>query len=301
MQRVPALPLFIVTGASGAGKTTISGPLSRRLPDFEVFDADIILHVAALGGDNWQNAWLQLAYAIALNGRATVLLSSWLPAQRLAEVTTGAVFHDGPGDLTRARARLAWYPRDVWLYLLACQWQRIGQEEAFPGRCAEAGDDLGAAVVTARLARDLMRLWLLMHRCYPPYSKWLGTAFARLPQTAGLAAALAAAISATESRFREQQLGNAYEAVATRHNRLGFTPPLDTRTRRFYDRPYQVIDATRFAAALREQITDPQVRQLPPIGAVDQFTDSTNAAGDLRFLRAVIKAAMQAAGAPPGE
>ena len=46
------------------------------------------------------------------------------------------MFHDGAGELTRTRARLAWYPRDVWLYLLACQWQRIGQEEAFPGRCA---------------------------------------------------------------------------------------------------------------------------------------------------------------------
>ena len=41
-----------------------------------------------------------------------------------------------------------------------------------------------------------MRLWLLMHRRYPPYSKWLGTAFARLPDCAGLAAALAAALSA---------------------------------------------------------------------------------------------------------
>jgi gluconate kinase len=81
VQQVPALPLFVVTGASGTGKTTITGPLSQRLPDFEVFDADIILHVAALGGDNWRNTWLQLAHAIALNGRATVLLSSWLPAQ----------------------------------------------------------------------------------------------------------------------------------------------------------------------------------------------------------------------------
>ena len=47
-----------------------------------------------------------------------------------------------------------------------------------------------------RLARDLMRLCLLMHRRYPPYSKWLGTAVARLPDTAGLTASLTAAISA---------------------------------------------------------------------------------------------------------
>jgi hypothetical protein len=50
----------------------------------------------------------------------------WLstPTQRLTEITEiteGAVFHDGPGALTRARAALAWYPDDVWRYVLACQ------------------------------------------------------------------------------------------------------------------------------------------------------------------------------------
>jgi hypothetical protein len=29
--------------------------------------------------------------------------------------------HDGPGDLTRAREALAYYPHDLWLYLLAAQ------------------------------------------------------------------------------------------------------------------------------------------------------------------------------------
>ena len=116
VQQVPALPLFVVTGASGAGKTTITGPMSKRLPDFEVFDADLILHVAALGGDNWQNTWLQLAYAIALNGRATVLLSSWLPAQLEplpARTLIGPIHFcnlDCPDDVLAARlgSRPAW-------------------------------------------------------------------------------------------------------------------------------------------------------------------------------------------------
>ena len=80
--------------------------------------------------------------------------------------------------------------------VLSCQWSRIAEEEAFPGRCAEAGDELGSAVVTARLARELMRLWLLMHRRYPPYSKWLGSAFAQVPGGAGLGRHLAAALAA---------------------------------------------------------------------------------------------------------
>ena len=238
-------------------------------------------------------AWLD--GRLGFDPRQAVTLLDWLavPAQRLAEFTGGEVFHDGPGELTRARAAVAWYPHDVWLHLLACQWQRIGQEEAFPGRCAEVGDDLGSVVVTARLARDLMRLVLLMHRRYPPYSKWLGTAFARLPGTSGLTASLTAAISADGWHVREQHLRDAYETVAALHNQLGLTASLDSHTRGFYDRPYQVIGAARFTAALREAITDPQVRRLPLTGAVDQFVDSSDAAGDLRFLRTCARAAVR--------
>jgi hypothetical protein len=58
--------------------------------------------------------------------------------------------------------------------VLVCQWARIGQAEAFPGRCAEAGEELGSAIVTARLACDLIRLRLLMRRRYPPHSKRVG-------------------------------------------------------------------------------------------------------------------------------
>jgi hypothetical protein len=60
--------------------------------------------------------------------------------------------------------------------------------------------------------------------------------------------------------------------------------------RGFYDRPFQVLGAARFTAALRETITDPVIRRLPPVGAADQFTDSTDAAGDVSFLRACVSA-----------
>jgi hypothetical protein len=70
------------------------------------------------------------------------------------------------------------------------------------------------------------------------------------------------------------------------HNQLAVTPPLDTATRPFFNRPYQVIRAGRFVTALRGAIADPRIRQLPLTGAVDQFTDSTDATRDLGFLRA---------------
>ncbi|WP_202870597.1 DUF4037 domain-containing protein [Kribbella sp. VKM Ac-2571] len=91
----------------------------------------------------------------------------------------------------RVRDALAWYPDQIWRWTLACQWSRIAQEEAFVQRTHEVGDELGSRVVAARLVRDLMRLAMLQARTYAPYSKWLGTAFARLGHPDGLDVALA--------------------------------------------------------------------------------------------------------------
>ncbi|GAA1793579.1 DUF4037 domain-containing protein [Luedemannella flava] len=201
----------------------------------------------------------------------------WLamPWQKLAEVTGGEVFHDGLGALEPVRARLAWYPDDVWRYVLACQWQRIAEEEPFVGRAAEAGDPIGAGVLAARLVRDVMRLYLLMNRRWPPYGKWLGTAYGRLAGASELTEALWGVLTAGHDAAREARLCRAYEMIAELHNELGLTEPLDPTTRYFHDRPYGVLDAGRFGAALVARITDPRVRELPLVGAVDQFVDST--------------------------
>jgi hypothetical protein len=79
-------------------------------------------------------------------------------------------------------------------------------------------------------------------------------------------------------------------AVAEAQNGLGLSEPPDTSTRLYYDQPFQVLDAGRFAVALADAITDPAIGRLPPIGAADQFMDSTDALGDLRYSRAFITA-----------
>ncbi|MFE4519345.1 DUF4037 domain-containing protein [Kitasatospora sp. NPDC056783] len=213
-----------------------------------------------------------------------------LPQQRLLEVTAGAVFHDGPGELTAVRRRLAWYPDQVWRYLLACQWQRLSQEEAFVGRCAEAGDDLGSAVTTARLVRDLMRLCLLTERRYAPYGKWLGSAFARTRAAAELGPLLRGALAAREFPERERYLCEAYEAVGRRHNALGLTAPVAATRRPYHGRPYLVLRAERFARALLDGLTDERLRALPPVGAVDQWADGTDLLGRPRALRRAVEA-----------
>lgn len=47
-------------------------------------------------------------------------------------------------------------------------------------------------------------------------------------------------------------------------------------TARITYRPFLVLDAYRFADALIPTISDPAVRALPPVGAIDQFVDSTD-------------------------
>jgi len=110
--------------------------------------------------------------------------ADWLTfsEQRLRALTSGAIYHDEIG-LGEARASFDYYPRDVWLYLLAAGWARIGEEEHLMGRAGMVGDEVGSAIIGARLVRDIMRLCFLTERTYAPYPKWFGSAFKRLPGT----------------------------------------------------------------------------------------------------------------------
>ena len=270
------------------GWSTHFGPEDATIRQMEPPDGPVRHRVDVTSPARWFDG------VLGFDPRNGVTTFDWLatPAQRLAEVTGGAVFHDGLGELAGVRDRLRWYPRQLWLFLLACQWERIAEEEAFPGRCAEVGDDAGCRVVTARLVRDLMRLALLMEQRYPPYGKWLGTAFSRLPSSDGLGPSLLGALAATDWPRREERLCAAYRRVAARHNSLGVTAPLDESTRAFHDRPFPVIDGGRFAAALRAQITDAETAALPAIGGIDQFVDSTAVLTDPERSRAVLRGAL---------
>ncbi|HEY0698595.1 MAG TPA: DUF4037 domain-containing protein, partial [Micromonospora sp.] len=243
--------------------------------------------------------WLR--QALGFDPRGGVGVADWLatPTQRLAEITNGAVFHDGlDGALDRVRAALGWYPDDVWRYVLAAQWGRIAQAEHLAGRCAEVGDDLGSRVTVARVARDLMRLGLLLGRRYPPYDKWLGSEFARLPEVGPVARALAGAVEAGDWPGRQDALCRALEAVAQWSNRTGLAAPVDPTVRWFHRRPFLVLDAGRFADALRAAITDPGLRGRPLVGAVDQFVDSTEVLARPERFRPVALAPAGDAGPP---
>jgi len=209
-----------------------------------------------------------------------VLPFDWLtvPSQTLAELTGGAVFRDDIGELTAARERLCFYPQDVWVFLMASIWKRIGQEEHLMPRAGFAGDELGSALIASRLIRDVMSLCFLIERRYAPYPKWFGTAFRGLACASEIMPHSIRAQNAKAWREREQALADACRIVAQLHNRLHLTEPLEEKTHPFFDRPFSVIGGDRFAEALAKRIQDPALCKLAAlgIGGVDQISDNTD-------------------------
>jgi hypothetical protein len=206
--------------------------------------------------------------------------ADWLtfPEQKLRTLTRGQVFHDGIG-LEDVRRRFGYYPEDVWLYQLASVWARVGQDEHLMGRAGMVGDEIGSALIGARLVRDLMRLCFLMERAYAPYPKWFGTAFNQLDCAPELSPHLRAALSSDTWREREAHLARAYRVVAEKHNALRITDSLPSEPRNFFGRPFIVIELHGFAKATLARIKDERVRRIAerePVGGIDLFSDSTD-------------------------
>lgn len=198
-----------------------------------------------------------------------------LSGQSVLEITAGPVFADPDGTLGELRQGLAWYPDDVWLYVLAAGWLRIGQELPLVGRTGERGDDTGSRLVAARVARDLRYLCFLVERTWPPYAKWTGAALAQLDLAPAVQPALAAALRAEGWQARQAALGDAAQSILDAQAGHGL-PAAESAIEPLFDRPFLTANAG-IAAALAAGITDPVLRRLPPgLGSVEQWTDNVD-------------------------
>jgi hypothetical protein len=218
-----------------------------------------------------------------------------LPSQKLRTIVAGRVFRDDLG-LQVLRDRLRFYPDEVAWFVLGSLWLRIGQEEHLMGRAAHAGDDLGSRIIAARLARDAMRVLFCLRREYPPYAKWLGTAFARLSGADVLAPKLRAALAAESIEQREAALCSAFEVLVSLQREEGLPIGIDGQATQFWGRPFRVIQGERIADAVFECITDPRLSMLAKerrIGSIDLVSDNTDLLEDAE-LRTRVRALFEA-------
>lgn len=205
------------------------------------------------------------------------------PEQHLRMMTAGAVFHDELG-LQAVRDRLAYYPRDVWLYLMIAGWWRVHPEMNLVGRAGYVGDELGSALIGAELVQDLIRLCFLMEREYAPYRKWFGTAFGRLSCGPSVGPLLREVLRASTWQEREEALMAAYRAVIGVYNRLGITPAVEVGVEQMCGRPFKVVWGD-FPGALAAAIEDPEVRRIAerwPVGGIERVRDAFWGVGDRR-------------------
>jgi hypothetical protein len=234
----------------------------------------------------------RLKGALALDSAFDIGSMQWLglSEQLLLSLTAGAVFHDDDDRLGKVRAALAYFPRDVWLYKIACQWRRIAEEQAFVGRAGIAGDELGSRVIAGRLVRDVMRMAFLLERRYAPYSKWFGSAFARLPLAASLAPSLNTALHAEHWQERGEALADAYLVLAKRQLADGVGDRFEPVIGPYHERPFATINTDDIGEATASAIEDPVIKALPIVGSLDQVTDLTPVLEDPRASQRIMRA-----------
>jgi hypothetical protein len=217
-----------------------------------------------------------------------------LSGQSVLEVTAGWVFADTDGRLTAARDKLAWYPHDVWLYVLAAQWRRLAQDLHVLGRVAQRGDEVGERLLMARMVESTMRLGFLLEKRWAPYAKWFGLTFAQLPTVGPILERLSETLSASDSTRGRALLVDALEDMNAIQGAVGL-PTAAAVVEPFWDRPYPgLTDAT--VERLLDAVTDADLRARSArvIGCVDQWCDNvdvlTSPADRVRIARAAFAA-----------
>jgi hypothetical protein len=216
---------------------------------------------------------------IGIDPTGPIAVRDWLmmPPHALASVVGGKTFHDGLDTLSTLRDKLRWYPRDVWLYLLACQWRKIEVEEALMARAGDVGDEVGSRLIAARLVHYLMSLCFLLERRYAPYIKWFGSAFQQLHCAKKLTPTFEKVLAAGAWRDRESALSDAYVVIGGLHNDQMLTAYVEPTITTFHERPYNVPHSERFVEACLTAISSDEVRALPVnVGGVAQFVDSAD-------------------------
>lgn len=271
----PRLQLFV----QAADVDHVRDAISSGLPDeycgfptswFSLLEGRVDHHIEITTAEQWLAARLP---TIPWQGADP---ADWLsiPQQHLLQLTAGDVFRDDLGDVSRLRADYAWYPVDIWRWMIAAQWHLLGNVVPMLGRTAGRGDRRGSRILVGRTCELMMEMAFLQERRYRPYGKWLGRAFDDLP----LAAELAPLLDRALGEVHLAPVMDALLLLAERHDDLGITATVRPVISDFAVgvneavRPYPALNTAELIDATVASIVDPRLRDLPRVGSIDQLT-----------------------------
>ncbi len=102
----------------------------------------------------------------------------------LYHVTSGLVAIDEPGEITRRRDHLSYYPDVVWKKRIADWCMYItGRDAPYNMHRVIRRDDLVTArIYRAAYCKQVMELCFALNRQYSPYTKWLNRLYRGLPR-----------------------------------------------------------------------------------------------------------------------
>ena len=215
---------------------------------------------------------------LGFDPRDGVTTADWLgtPSQLLAVVTGGAVFHDDIGLGARPRAAAVVPGRPLALR------PRRAVDPDRPGGAVRRAVRRGGrrARLGGRSPPGSPATTCAWRCCWPAATR--RTRSGSAPRSPGCPTSPASRTSSPPPS--PPPSGGSASATSwppgsgspSCTNATGLAAPVDPTPRPFHDRPFTVLDGERFAAALRDAVTDPEVRALPPTGTIDQYVDSTD-------------------------
>ncbi|MGE5681038.1 MAG: DUF4037 domain-containing protein [Bacillota bacterium] len=203
------------------------------------------------------HSYMQMKRNLDIADIENITTADWLKLedQKLLELTSGQIFHDGLGELTRLRNKISFFPHDILLYRLAKLWKMIQDEEAFVGQSVENETYMGAKIISARLAEHCIKICFYLDKKYIPYSKWLLPSFRKLNIYSEVRPLVMEVLSENNPGQIEDKLCMLYTKVIEIHNRKKELPVINNKPVNFYNRSYKVIFAGTIVETLVNAIS----------------------------------------------
>jgi hypothetical protein len=178
--------------------------------------------------------------------------------QHLLEFTSGVVYRDDIGELTKARELLRYYPDNVLRFLLMHEWYAVNGDWFPIGRIGSRGDRLGLRIQAAKAGQRLMRIAFMIYRRYFPYKKWFGTLFKELPIATALEPILLELFREERWQNVEEKICEATSVLLREQNKLGITPKIKLEAEKVDDgRHHMKYDFQEIGKKIAEDIQPP--------------------------------------------